>query len=180
MIIRIIILFLIFKFHRNIYNFLLDNNLFQIQGIQEKISNTFDTAHKYLTTNRLEQKMLELKKMHRPTYQEVKKRIKNINNIYQSVQEEKDISLRNSYVSIKDEKKKIKNRISSMTVSIGFHEGSDEIIKEIEKYINDIIKNVLDIRDRRGINTDWFEGTWYEPVVAYDAKNNLNYDLFTQ
>ena len=180
MIIRIILLFLIFKYHKQIYNFLLSQNLFQIQGFTEKITNTIDTAQKYLTTNKLAQKMLELKNIDKLAYREVKNRIKNIDSIYQTIREEKDISLRNSYSSIKHQKKLIKNRISSIAVKVGIHDGGVEIINVIENYIDDIIKNILDIRDIRGINTDWFEGTWYEPVSAYDNLGNSNYDIYTQ
>ena len=179
MIIRIILLFLIFKYHKQIYNFLLSQNLFQIQGFTEKITNTIDTAQKYLTTNKLSQKMLELKNIDKLAYREVKNRIKNIDSIYQTIREEKDISLRNSYSSIKHQKKLIKNRISSIAVKVGIHDGGVEIINVIENYIDDIIKNILDIRDIRGINTDWFEGTWYEPVSAYDNLGNSNYDIYT-
>lgn len=180
MLVRIIILFLIFKFHKQIYQYLLSQNWLNLQGVSEKIGNTFTTAQRYITTNTLKQKMLELKTLDNLTYREVRKRLKNIEKMYETVNQDKDISLRNTYSSIKEEKKKIKNRISSLTVSIGIHEGSQEIIAVIENYINDIIKNILDIRDRRGINTDWFEGTWYDPVSAYDNFSNQNYDIYNQ
>ena len=45
---------------------------------------------------------------------------------------------------LENEKKKIKNRISSITVKKGLHEGGKEMIQVFESHINDIIKNILD------------------------------------
>ena len=55
---------------------------------------------------------------------------------------------------------------------------TNKILEEIEKYINDLLQNILDERDRRGINTEWFEGTLYNPVMEYDPHTNYNYDYY--
>ena len=72
----------------------------------------------------------------------------------------------------------IKNRISSITVKKGLHEGGKDMVEVFESHINDIIKNILDIRDRRGINTEWFEGTYYEPIEPFDNLTDYNYDYY--
>ncbi len=180
MIIRIILLFLLFKYHRQIYQFLLDKNLLSFAGLKKKVEGGFNQAKKYVTTHGLQKAMLELKTQDKATYQEVKKRLLNIDKMFTQANENDDVSLKNTYENIKEQKKYIKNRISSMAVKTGMLESPQEIINTVEKHINDIIKNILEIRDRRGINTEWFDGIWYDPVVAFDPQINPNYDVFTQ
>lgn len=179
MIIRIILLILLFKYHRQIYNFLLSQNILSITGLGKKVTQGMTQAQKYITTHPLKKKMLELKNLDKSTYHEVKKRLLNIDMMYTNAIGNNDESLRNTYQNIKEEKKYIKNRISSLVVKIGLWEREAEMITVIETHINDIIKNILDIRDRRGIHTDWFEGTWYDPVVPNDISVKRNYDFFT-
>lgn len=179
MIVRLIILFLLFKFRKEIYKYLLEQNLLNLGGLADKISDGFTGAQKFLTSHKLKQKMLELKQLDIQAYREIKKRFLNIDKMYSNATEEKDISLRNTYQNIKNEKKKIKNRISSIAVKKGLHEGGQEMIQVFESHINDIIKNILDMRDRRGINTEWFEGTYYESVEPFDNMTNYHYDYYT-
>ena len=178
MIVRLIILFLLFKFRKEIYKYLLEHNLLNLGGITEKISHGMTKTQKFLTQHKLKQKMLELKELDKMAYREIKKRFQNIDKMYTNAIEEKDISLRNTYQNIKNEKKLIKNRISSITVKKGLHEGGKDMIEVFDSHINDIIKNILDIRDRRGINTEWFEGTYYEPVEPFDNLTDYNYDYY--
>ena len=179
MIVRIILLILLFKYHKQIYQFLLDKNFLSLGGIKEKVEGGLNRAHKYITRNDLEKTMLDLKNIDKSTYREVKKRLLNIDKMFMDATEHDDISLRNTYENIKEQKKYIKNRISSLAVQIGRLEDSQTMIQVIEKHINDIIKNILDVRDRRGINTEWFEGIWYDPVVPNDTETNRHYDFFT-
>ncbi len=179
MIVRLIILFLLFKFRKEIYKYLLEQNLLNLGGIADKITDSFTGARKFITQNKLKQKMLELKQLDKLAYREIKTRFRNIDEMYSKAVEEKDISLRNTYHNIKNEKKMIKNRISSITVKLGLHEGGQEMILVFETHINDILKNILDIRDRRGINTEWFEGTYYESVEPFDGNTNYHYDYYT-
>tara|TARA_Y100000590_G_C15572500_1_gene959149 strand:+ start:449 stop:991 length:543 start_codon:yes stop_codon:yes gene_type:complete len=179
MIVRIILLILLFKYHRQIYQFLLDKNVFSFAGIQKKVEGGVNRAQKYLTRHKLEKTMLDLKNIDKSTYREVKKRLLNIDKMFTDASQHDDISLRNTYENIKEQKKYIKNRISSLAVQIGRLEDPQGMIRVIEKHINDIIKNILDMRDRRGINTEWFEGIWYDPVVPNDTQTNINYDFFT-
>ena len=178
MLVRIILLFLLFKYHRKIYHFLVKNNFLSLGGIIEKLQGTMETATKMITTNELKKQLLILKTLDIGVYQEVKKRIKNIEKIYQIIQDEKDINLKNNYQNMKDEKRKIKNSISSMVVNKGLNRETPKILEVIEKYLDTLIQNVLEIRDKRGINTDWFEGTLYEPVLSYDPQLHQNYDFF--
>lgn len=179
MIVRLIILFLLFKYRKDIYKFLLDNNLLNLSGFTNKISDGLTGAQKFMTQNKIKKKMLELKILDKQAYREIKNRFLNIDKMYSNAIKEKDISLRNTYQNIKNEKKLIKNRISSITIKMGLHKGGNEMIEVFEIHINDIIKNILDMRDRRGINTEWFEGTYYEPVEAFDKQINYHYDYYT-
>ena len=52
-------------------------------------------------------KMLELKQLDIQAYREIKKRFLNIDKMYSNSVEEKDISLRNTYQNIKNEKKRV-------------------------------------------------------------------------
>ena len=178
MIIRLILIFLLFKYHKQIYNYLLQHNFLSLIGIKDKIQKTVDTVGKYVTTNEIKKGMLDLKRIDKNAYREIKKRIQNIKKIYAEVNNEKDISLRNSYQNIKIEKQKINNRLSSLTVKDGYLPEIEKIQLGIDKYINNLLQNVLDIRDRRGINTEWFEGSLYDPVTGYDPNTNYNYDFF--
>lgn len=180
MIVRIILLILLFKYHRHIYQFLLDKNFFSFAGIKKKVEGGMNRAQKYLTQHDLQKTMLDLKNIDKSTYREVKKRLLNIDKMFQDATQYDDISLRNTYENIKEQKKYIKNRISSLAVQIGILEPTQTMILIIEKHIDEIIKNILDVRDRRGINMEWFEGIWYDPVVPNDTQTNRNYDFFTQ
>lgn len=180
MIVRIIIFILLIKYYKQIYNFLLKNNLFSVNGFVSKIENTVDKVTKTLSTNDLKKNLLILKSININSYREVKRRLKNIDKIYENILDNKDVRLKNEYSNIKDEKKNIKNRIKSINVSNGINNEINEIIQVIDKYINDLLQNILDERDRRGINTEWFEGTLYEPVSNYDPNVNYMYDYYVK
>ena len=178
MIVRIIIFILILKFHKQIYNWFLQNNLFSISGFMNQIEKSVDKVAKTITTNGIKKQMLILKSIDLNAYKEVKRRLKNIDGIYEGIFNNLDISLKNEYQNIKEEKNKIKNRIVSISVSKGLKMQTNQILNVIEKYINDLEQNILDERDRRGINTEWFEGTLYNPIMDYDPNTNYNYDYY--
>mgnify|MGYP001205545586 CR=1 FL=1 len=180
MIVRIILFILLIKYYKQIYDFLLKNNLFSLDGFASKIENTVNKVTKTLTTNELKKQMLVLKSINKNTYKEVNRRIKNIDRIYKNIFSNKDIKLKNEYLNIKEERKKIKNRIKSINVSNGINNDINKIIRVIQKYIDDLLQNILDERDRRGINTEWFEGTLYETVSDYDPNTNYMYDYFVK
>ncbi len=178
MIVRIIIFILILKYHKQIYNWFLQNNFLSVSGLMNKIEKSVDKVNKTITTNGIKKQMLILKSIDIKAYKEVKKRLRNIDGIYEGIFNNLDINLKNEYQNIKAEKKKIKNRIVSITVSKGLNMETNKILEEIEKYINDLLQNILDERDRRGINTEWFDGTLYNPVMEYDPNTNYNYDYY--
>ena len=178
MIVRIIIFILILKYHKQIYNWLMQNNLMSVSGLMNKIEKSVDKVTKTITTNGIKKQMLTLKSLDIHAYKEVQKRLKNINGIYEGIFNNLDINLKNEYQNIKEEKKKIKNRIVSITVSKGLNMETNQILEEIDKYINNLLQNILDEKDRRGINTEWFEGTLYNPVMEYDPHTHYNYDYY--
>lgn len=178
MLVRIILLILLFKYHQQIYNFFILHNLFSVEGIKDKFQDSIDKVSKIVSSNELNQQMLKLKQLDRRSHIEVKKRIRNIDSIYKTINNNKDTSLRNDYQTIKDERKKIKNKINSIVINKGFQSQLEKIISVIDQYIEAILHNILEIRNRRGINTEWFEGTLYEPVVSYDPQSNYHYDYF--
>lgn len=178
MLVRIILFILIIKYHKQIYKFLINNNLLSIQGIKDKIETSCAKVSKTINTNEISKQLAKLKLLDKGAYGEVKKRLHNIDTIYLTIKNNKDISLKNDYQNIKLEKKRILNRISNIVISKGFHGQSQSILVSIEKYIDNILQNILDERDMRGINTEWFEGTLYDIAEPFDNSTNYNYDFY--
>ena len=174
MLVRIIILILLILNYKKIYKYFITKNLFSFNSLK----NSIDNVTKLLTTSDIKKEFISLKQLDKNAYKEVRKRLSNIEAVYQNIREEKDISLRNEYQNIKEEKRMIRNRIHSTLVSKGLNNDYLRIIKVIDKYIDEILENILDERDKRGINVEWFEGILYEPVNPYDPKINYNYDVY--
>ena len=102
MLLRLIFLIIIIIYHKQIYNFLNENNLTSFKGIVKKIKK----VEKVIERSELDNVLIELKKLNKKIYKEVVLRLHNIDIIYKNIIEKNNISLRNEYNNIKDERKK--------------------------------------------------------------------------
>ena len=178
MLLRLIFLILIFIYYEQIYDFLNKNNLTSIQGIQDKIKK----VEKVIQRSELDKNLIKLKKLDKKIYKEVVLRIHNIDLIVKNIDKNNNISLRNEYQNIKDERKKILNSISSLVVSRGINNSYLNIINVINKYIFYKIKKIDEIRIMNGYNSEWFEDFEFNNInfdlEAFDPNLDYNYDIF--
>ena len=157
MIFRIIILCIFLYYYKNIYNFLLNNNLLTFEGVIKKCSNSLKKVDKIVNDNNLNINLKKLKNMDNLLYKEIKKRLKKIDKIYNIITLDKSISIKNDYNYIKMERKEILNKISSITLNKGFNRSLDNIIDSVDKYILKILHRIMDIQKNKSYNTEWFE-----------------------
>ena len=73
MLVRIILFILIIKYHKQIYKFLIKNNLLSIQGIKDKIDTSCAKVSKTINTNEISKQLAKLKLLDKGAYGEVKK-----------------------------------------------------------------------------------------------------------
>lgn len=178
MLLRLIFLIIIIIYHKQIYNFLSKNNLTSFKDIKKKIQK----VEKSIERSEIDTSLLQLKKLNKKIYKEVVLRLHNIDVIYKNIVKNNNISLRNEYNNIKDERKKILNSISSIVVSEGHNKPYTKILNVVDKYILLKIKNLDEMRENSEYNSEWFEDSEYIKsgfnMEAFDPQMNFNYDIF--
>lgn len=178
MLLRLIFLIIIIIYHKQIYNFLNKNNLTSFKDITKKIKK----VEKVIERSELDNILIELKKLNKKIYKEVVLRLHNIDIIYKNIVQNNNISLRNEYNNIKDERKKILNSISSLVVSEGFNKYYIKILNTVDKYILIKIKTINELREESDYNSDWFEDSEFVNnkfnMEAFDPNTNVNYEIF--
>jgi tRNA nucleotidyltransferase/poly(A) polymerase len=172
MLIRLIILIIIYLYRRSIYDFFIYKKLpdFSLSNINKSISNTLNNIVKDKT---LKPNLKMIKKMNREFYKEIKYRLKNIDYYYNNLDRFK---IKNIYDNIKEERKDILNIISSLEIKKDIH-NIEEIKKNIDSYITNIINNIRETNNKNKINVDWFEDDTLE-VEHFDPKINYNYSIY--
>ena len=183
MLVRIIILSIFFYYYKDIYNFLLTNNLLTYDGILKKCSKSFLQADKMINDNHLNINLKKLKNMDPILYKEIKKRLKKIDKIFYIIRINKSISVKNDYNYIKTERKEILNKIAAITLNKGYNKTIDNLLDSLDKYIMKIIHKIIDIQKNKKYNTEWFEDTTlykngYIGVEENDILREANYSLF--
>lgn len=183
MLVRIIILSIFFYYYKDIYNFLLNNNLLTYDGIVKKCSKSFNQADKMINDNHLNINLKKLKDIDPILYKEIKKRIKKIDKIFYIIKINKSISVKNDYNYIKTERKEILNKIASITINKGFSKSIDNLLDCLDKYIMKIMHKIMDIQKNKKYNTEWFEDTTLNQdgfigVEENDIFREPNYSLF--
>ena len=177
MLLRLIFLIIIILYHKQIYNFLSKNNLTSFKDIKKKIQK----VEKSIERSEIDTSLLQLKKLNKKIYKEVVLRLHNIDVIYKNIVKNNNISLRNEYNNIKDERKKILNSISSIVVSEGNNKPYTKILNVVDKYILLKIKNLDEIRIivniiQNGLKTVNILKKFN--MEAFDPHMNFNYDIF--
>ena len=175
MLVRIIILSIFFYYYKDIYNFLLNNNLLTYEGIVKKCSESFNNVDKIINNNNLNINLKKLKDMDPLLYKEIKKRLKKINKIYHIISINKSISIKNDYNYIKMERKEILNKISSLTLNKGFNNSLNNLLDSVDKYIFKILHKIMDIQKNKTFNTEWFEDSTIDKNGYIGVEDN---DIF--
>lgn len=183
MLVRIIILTIFFYYYKNIYNFLLNNNLLTYDGIVKKCSKSLNEVDKMINDNKLNINLKKLKDMDPILYKEIKKRLKKINKIYNIISINKSISIKNDYNYIKMERKEILNKISSITLNKGFNDSLNNLLDSVDNYILKILHRIMDIQKNKSYNTEWFEDSTidkngYIGVEDDDTFFEKNFSIF--
>ena len=177
---RIIVLIIFFYYYKDIYHYLISNNLLTLEGITKKCVKSFNKLDRMINDNSLNMSLHKLKTIDRLVYKEVKKKIKNINKIYHNISINKSISIKNDYDTIKYLRKDILNKISSITISEGFNNSLDTILDNIDKYVMKILHKILDLQKNKAYNTEWFEDTTINKEGKIGVENNddnFNYNF---
>tara|TARA_Y100000389_G_C17246312_1_gene405748 strand:+ start:76 stop:627 length:552 start_codon:yes stop_codon:yes gene_type:complete len=180
---RIIVLVIFFYYYKDIYQYMISNNLLTIEGITKKCSKSFNKVDRMINNNALNMSLNKLKTIDTLVYKEVKKKIKSVDKIYHNIIMHKSISIKNDYDTIKYFRKDILNKISSITISEGFNDSLNYILDNIDKYIMKILHKILDLQKNGTYNTEWFEDTTINEdgkigVESNDDYFNPNFNVF--
>ena len=91
------------------------------------------------------------------------------------------MKLQNSYENIREQRREILNLVSSLVCKIGLSTETNKDLNEIKNIINNrtkiLLDNILQERDNKGYNTEWFEEK-EEKVQDLDPNINYNYSIF--
>lgn len=168
MIIRLIIIFLLIYYYKNIVSFFnLEKNYTKFKTTIKKLENNIVNRDLNIILNKI-------KDFDRKTYKNIKKRIVLIENIFENIKKS-DYVDKGKYDIIKKERKNILNILGS------FRKIKDKgnIFLEIDKYILNILKEILNLRKEIDIN--WFEDETLKDdkinIEPFDQKIEYNYSL---
>lgn len=172
MLIRIILFLILIFYHKQIYNFFKKNHKnFNLNKINKSIED-------FLYEDEFKPILIKLKKYDKKIYKEIKHRLNDIENIYKKKHEMK---LQNTYENIREQRREILNLVSSLVCKIGLSTETNKDLDEIKNIINNrtkiLLDNILQERDNKGYNTEWFEEK-EEKVQDFDPNINYNYSIF--
>lgn len=171
MLIRIILFLILIIYHKEIYNFIKKNKSLNLNKINKTIEN-------FIKDDEFKPVLIKLKSFDKKVYREVKGRLKDIENTYKMRHR---MTLQNVYQNIREQRREILNLISSLVCKIGLSNETnrelDEIKKIINNYVENILNDIINLKERRGYNTEWFQ-EMEEKVQDYDPDINYNYSIF--
>ena len=169
MLIRIILFLILIFYHQKIYNYFKKNRKkFNLNKINKSIED-------FIYEDEFKPILIKLKKYDKKIYKEVKGRLQDIENIYKKRHEMK---LQNAYENIREQRIEILNLVSSLVCKVGLSIETNKDLNEIKNIINNrtkiLLDNILQERDNKGYNTEWFEEK-EEKVQDFDPDINYNY-----
>ena len=172
MLIRIILFLILIFYHQQIYNYFKKNRKkFNLNKINKSIED-------FIYEDEFKPILIKLKKYDKKIYKEVKGRLQDIENIYKKRHEMK---LQNAYENIREQRIEILNLVSSLVCKVGLSIETNKDLNEIKNIINNrtkiLLDNILQERDNKGYNTEWFEEK-EEKVQDFDPDINYNYSIF--
>ena len=180
MILRLLIIFLVILFHEKIFNFFKENKIDTPSKIKKTVVNKISNITNSIVNSDFEKAMKIVKKVDKKTYKKCIIILKNIETIKKDLLDNKYIDFKNEYENIKLHKKELLNLLGSIIVSKGFFKEHHRIIKITEKYLKDIIAELIDIAEKKNYNTDWFEDSLFQVEAndTYAPEYSPNYSIF--
>lgn len=180
--IRLIIIILIFLYHKEIYNFFISKNISSISSITNEIKKKNEKLEHFIQEGNIKETLKEVKKIDNNKYKECKIILNNIRIIRNSLMKKKK-NFKYQYDNIKFERKKIMNILTSLVTSHGFLQNHKLIIENVDSYIKKILKELLFEQKNNPKSNDWFEETELGEdntfgVEANDDNINYNYDIY--
>ena len=173
---RLIILILIFIYHREIFNYLKKFNISSFENFKKNISDKNKKFENFIKKGPLNNTLITLKKTDKKTYKECKIILHNILILKDRVLERKK-NYRYDYENIFYEKKKLMNILSSLIVKKGFLKNHKLLIDDFDFYITKIIDELkISLRNSK-YNSDWVDVNHYS-VEPIDENINYNYDIY--
>lgn len=180
MILRIIIIVLIVVYHEKIFNFLKKNKLDTPENIRKTVTKKTGSFTKNIINRDFVGVLDTIKKVDKRTYKKCVKILKNMDSIKNDIINNRHIDFKNEYLNIKLHRKELLNLLASMVVNHGFFREHPKIMKITEKYIKDLLTEILDIAEKRKYDINWFED-FLDDVEAndtYSHKYSPNYSIF--
>lgn len=180
--IRLIIVILIFLYHKEIYNFLISKNMGSITSIKEEIKKKNKKFENFIQEGNIEETLRNVKKIDKLKYKECKIILNNIRIIRNNLIKTGD-NFKYQYENIKFERKKIMNILTSLVTSHGFLKNHNLLIKNVDSYIKKILKELLFLYRDKNKSIGWFEETELNEdnnfgVEPNDDNLNYNYDIY--
>ena len=180
--IRLIIIILIFLYHKEIYNLLISKKITSISSITNEIKKKNEKFENFIKEGNIKDTLKEVKKIDNKKYKECKIILNNIRIIRNGLMKKKK-NFKYQYDNIKFERKKIMNILTSLVTSHGFLENHKALIDDVDSYIKNILKELLFENRKDSKSNDWFEETELGEdntfgVEANDDNINYNYDIY--
>ena len=180
MIFRILIILFIIVFQEQIFDFL---KKFKIDTPEKAgktiIKNTKSLVSK-IVNKEVNNSLEVVKRIDKPTYKKCIKIIKNIYRIKDDIENDRHIDFKNEFENMKLQKKEILNVITAIVVSKGFFSSQEEIITNIEEFINNILLEMMDLAEKKNYDINWFEDDIYsvEPNDTEAPNFSYHYNIF--
>ena len=177
---RFLVIFLVIIFYDKIFNFLKHNNIETPNKLKKTIIKKVSNITNSIVNNDFEESLKIIKKVDKKTYKKCLVILKNINIIKNDLIDNKYIDFKNEYKNINFNKMELLNLVGSMVVNKGFFKEHPNIMKITEKYLKDIIAELIDIAEKKNYNVNWFEDSIYdiEANDIYSPDYSPNYSLF--
>tara|TARA_B100000795_G_scaffold246626_1_gene212428 strand:- start:811 stop:1350 length:540 start_codon:yes stop_codon:yes gene_type:complete len=179
MIFRILVILLIIVFYKPIFNFLKNNKIDNPENIKKTIIKNTKKFIDDIINKDFKDILKIIKKIDKKTYHKCIKILKNLKRIKIDIEQNRNIDFKNEFNNMKLQKKELLNLLASLVVNHGFFASHSKIIRITEKYLKDMLQEVLELAPTE-YNINWFD-TDIGEVEANDsfAPNfSYNYNIY--
>jgi len=174
MIFRIIIILMIVFFYNPIFNFFKMNKIDTIKNVKKTIVKNTNNLVDNIVNNEFKNVLEKVKKIDKQTYKKCIKILKNLKRMKHDIEKNRHIDFKNEFENMKLQKKEMLNLLAAMVVTHGFFSSHSKILEISEKYLKDILLEVLEMGPKR-FEDDLDE---VEPDDSYSPNFSYNYNIY--
>lgn len=180
MIFRLLIILLIIVFYKPIFNFLKNHKLDSLENIKNTLTRNTKNLVNGIVNQEFHDVLTTVKKIDKNTYKKCFKIIKNMKRIRRDIENDRHIDFKNEFENMKFHRKELLNLLAAMVITHGFFSSHNHIMESADKYLKDMLLELVDIAHKREYNTSWFEPDMedIEPNDEYAPEFSPQYSLY--